>query len=314
MGLNISGLKNFQQNLEERSSGNSYFNQGKIGEETDIRILPPVASLNGMYFLERTVYWIKKKPYVSPATFGEPCPIEQELEKIKEDAQNDPDLQALIDSDLFQKRSDFLIPILLLNCDFADGGNMPSSIKVVDEKPKILQCGPQLLKAINKVATSRNFQNGTEDGFTDREKGFGLILSKKGTGLKTEYSATGWPNPNEMDEKYYTDIPDVVAETRKNIHSDEYYIGVLNNYFYGDPMPEKPKKEEDAAGPKTASRRSRTTEPAQEPAKDETPKTATRGRAANTTQSEPKEEEQPKTTARGRTGNRDLMSDLNNMK
>ena len=101
---------------------------------------------------------------------------------------------------------------------------------------KVLSCGSQLMKAINRVVTARTFQNGTEDGIMDRVKGYNIVITKTGTGLDTEYGAMGWNAPLEMDEKYYTEkaIPNVIELTEKKIKSDDHLRSVIRNYFYGE--------------------------------------------------------------------------------
>ena len=319
MALNLAGLKSFQGELESRSGGKTFFAQKNIGAETDVRILPSVPALNGMYFIEQIVYWINKKPYVSPATFGKPCPIEQELEVIKDAATKDADLKALLDSQNFSKRSVYLIPILLLDCKF-DAASNPTQVNIVDNAPKVLQCGPQLMKAINRIATSRSFQNGTDDGFTDREKGFNLILTKKGSGLDTEYTCQGWRESYEMSEELYSKIPDVHEMTMKQVMPDDYLVGVVNNYFYGDPMPAKPAVKEPTKPAESTGRgrvaeekpsRGRTVEekPSRGVAPDPEP-TEEKPRKARTATRKAEEpvEEKPKVSK-----GRNLMADLNNI-
>jgi hypothetical protein len=128
------------------------------------------------------------------------------------------------------------MPLLLLKCTF-NADYTPKTIDVVDNKPKVFICGIQMLKGINKVATSRNFQNGTENGFLDREKGFNLLLGKTGKGLDTAYSAEGWKEPTLMPENFYANIPDVQKDIKNNIKSDNYLRGVIRNYLYGEAMP-----------------------------------------------------------------------------
>jgi len=317
MGLNLSGMKAYQKDLDSRGGGNKFFTQKDVKEETDVRVLPPSPAMNGLYFVERTVYWINSKPYVSPATFGNPCIIERYIEELKEEMKVDADLKALYDSDKFKKSSDFAMALLHLDCEFGDSA-VPDSVKVVDDCVKFATIGPQLMKSMHKVALSRGFQNGTEDGFTDRVEGFGFILSKKGSGMDTEYSAMPWTTPLEMDEKYYNTGFDVVSEVKKGIYPDDYLKGVLDNYFYGDPMPTKPKVNTEDKPKKK--RPNRTAAPAEGKTEE---KAAPRRRgkapkaeeAVKPTRKKNTTEEPAKTVRKKNTGggDRDLMKDLNNM-
>jgi len=314
MGLNLKALKGIQEDLNKRGEGTSLFlYQNEIGEETDVRLLPPLPHMNGIYFIEQIVYWINGKPYTSPETFGEPCPIEAEVEAAKDSG--DHDLAELIDSDDFRKKSKFLMPILLLDCEFDDDGECTKA-NVVDGKAKILDVGPMLMKRMNKVITSRNFQNGTENGIMDREKGFNLILSKTGKKLDTKYDAIGWNTPFEMEEKFYKNYPDVIEIVKKGQMSDEYLESVIRNYLYGEEVlddkehkrhPELQKSdskndakdEKKSSRPKAAARPSRT-------AKKEEEKPAARTSTRKSTTS--KKEEAPK-----KTGRRNLLKDLGDL-
>lgn len=232
MGLNLKALKGIQDDLNSRGSG-LVVRTKALGEETDFRPSPPLPSMNGIYFIERIVFWIGNKPYISPATFGRPCPMDEELEAAK--AYNDKDLNQLIASKNFKRQSEFWVPGLFLKCLFEEDGTL-TECKVVDDKVKILSCGSSLMKAVNRVVTARTYQNGTEDGLMDRVKGFNVVLTKTGSGLDTEYSALGWNTPMEMDEKYYTEkaIPNVITLTEQKIKSDDHLRSVIRNYFYGE--------------------------------------------------------------------------------
>ena len=237
-----------------------FVKQSDLKEETDFRIAPPKANMGGLYFQECTVWWINKKhKIVSFATFGQPCVIQEEIDAAR--ALEDPELDALLDdTELLSKKTEYHIPGFILNAEFDDKG-VPVKVSVADDKCKVLQCGPMLMKAINRVVTSRNVQNGTEDGIADREKGFNMLITKTGKKLSTEYNVAPWRDSYEMPKKYYDDakIPDVVKMAKNSIDSEEYQIGVIRNYLYGEPMPEKAKKEKDEPA---ATAKSKAAEPA----------------------------------------------------
>ena len=54
MGLNVSKLKELQKGLTERASGGGdklFLQSNKIGEETNVRLLPPLPRMNGIYYV-----------------------------------------------------------------------------------------------------------------------------------------------------------------------------------------------------------------------------------------------------------------------
>lgn len=328
MALDYSALNDAQEEMTSRTSGDGLFVYGKdINKTMDVRVLPPRANLKGRYFLELITYWINGVKYISPATFGLPCPITREVDAAKES--KDKELKSLLeDRDNFQKKYEYLIPILVLDVKLNDR-NEVIDVKVKDNKAKVLSCGTQLNKRINKVACSRKYMNGTEDGFTDRVEGYNLILSKVGEKLNTEYDAEGdvqW----EMDEKYYNDYPDVYEMSEKSMEEDDYLEGVIRNYLYGEPMPVK--AEDDKKDTKPAARnesagrgaaKEQPTGRGRGTAADEETggRGASRGAASASTargaargskaEEEKPKEEQPKAAASG--GKRNLLKDLENL-
>lgn len=256
MALNIGALKEVQEDLNRRGSGMLLMAKD-ITEETDVRILPPLPGMNDVYFIEQFVWWINGKSYVSPAS---PCfggndvdVIEEEITEAKR--LNDPALNRLvINNKKCSRKSQFLLPVLLLKCTFDDQGQ-PVTVIVVDGKAKILMCGPMLMKAINKVAVSRNVVNGTPDGFTDRVKGYNFTLSKTGKELDTEYACVAWPTQWEFEEKYYIDYPNVMEYADQHLASDIHLRSVIRNYLYGEPIIEDAGEEPAPPPPPATNRR-----------------------------------------------------------
>lgn len=230
--LDLTALKQKQDDLSSRTSSNSnlFFPASKITDDTTIRILPPHQNMKGVYFVEQIGYWINKKYYISPSTFGKDCPISEEVDKAKNS--KNKDAIALLESRDFMKKSTFIVPILLIE-------QQGEKQVVVDDSYKLLQCGTMLIKAINKVVTHREYQNGTEDGICDRSQGYNIYLSKSGKGLDTEYSAQGAVKSSVMLEKYYTQLPDCVTMTQKMIKSNDYLRSIIRNYLYGEAIIEE---------------------------------------------------------------------------
>jgi len=244
MSVNINALKKLQESFEQGDG--LYVFANNIKDELDIRLLPPLKNMNEIWFLEQVGYWIEGKYYISPETFGRDCPIAEEVEKAM--AQEDEDLNELLnDKQNFAKKSRYLFPVLVLNAEFDAKGN-PVKVSVEGNKAKVMVSGQMLIKAINQIWCSRQYQNGTDDGIADRIDGYNILLSKKGKKLNTEYSAIAWREPWEMPEKYYNEkeIPDIVAMTRNEMKLNDYLRAVIRNYLYGEPMPKEGKdKDED---------------------------------------------------------------------
>ncbi len=242
MALNMAALNKIQKGMdEEAGGGNLFFPQKKIGAETSIRILPPLPILNGMYFRPAVKWWINKKPYQSLETFGEECPITAYIAEMTEKLakKENPELHALLSNKrLLKKSREFYMPILLLDDDGKPSG-----------PAKVFQCGPVVMREINKIITHRFNQNDTENGPLDRKLGKNIMLSKTGEELNTEYKAMAWPEAAVMPKEYYqTDkIPNVHEIIEKQRKSEEYLLSVIKNYFHGTPILEEDGDEDDDA-------------------------------------------------------------------
>lgn len=247
MGLDIKKLREMQKSIKKKAGqGDGLFlYSNKITEEgIDIRILPPKPSMNGVYFLEETGWWINGKFVVVDEDNDV---IEDEIEEAR--ASKDKTLIALLDKKrnnmpIVKKETRYFIPILLLNTKYDDDDELISC--TVDEA-KILVAKPTVLTEINAIVTARQFQNGTKYGVADRVKGYNITLIKEGSGLNTKYRAIGWNEQTEMDEKYYEDkeIPDVFKIHQKSLKSEEYQISVIRNYLYGEDIIEDEETQEE---------------------------------------------------------------------
>lgn len=249
MPLNVGKMRELQGQLKNSGGGSSdlFLYSSKLTEETDVRILPPTPQLEGAYFIKQINWWVNGKGYTSYESFGESCPITEEYLEAKNSG--DPDLIALLQAKknnrpVVKKEITYLVPILHLNCKWDAADNL-ESFDLFTGKARVLVAKPSLLSAINVIVTSRHFQNGTEDGITDRVQGHNLSLSKTGAGLDTVYDAQGWPTPMEMPEQYYMEdfVPDVVAILNKGRKSEAHLRSVIRNYLYGEPIVEEPKED-----------------------------------------------------------------------
>ena len=244
-GLNMAALKGLQKDIGKAagSGGDLFFYSSKIPEALDVRLLPPPDEANGIYFLEQRKWWIDGTNYLCNSTpiIGGKNVIQDEIDAARKMAAGDKDLAALLDArksngaPVLKLETSYLIPMLILDIEEDSKGDI-TAINVVDDTAKILIAKPTLMLAINAIVTARPYQNKTLHGLMDREKGYNIILGKSGTGKKTAYTAMGWNEMEEMDEKYYEEgkIPNVFELTRKSQKSDIHLQSVIRNYLYGE--------------------------------------------------------------------------------
>lgn len=244
--MDIKKLREMQKRIENKSGKGDdkmFVYSNKLSEEDNIRLLEPHPNLNGLYFVEQEVWWIKGKMYLSNSTYGEKDVIQEEVDLAK--AQKDKDLDALLSAKenkngqmvpVIKKETRYLIAILHLLVKYDDDDNM-ESCDVIDDMGKVLIAKPSLMNEINTIVTSRQIvgaTKGTEHGAADRVKGFNMVVSKKGSGLNTEYGALAWLEPMEMPAKYYEKPIDIQDMTDKMRKEDEYLRSVIRNYLYGE--------------------------------------------------------------------------------
>lgn len=238
MALDISKLANLGKSL---SSGNNMFMKPKdIGEETIVRVLPPLPALNGLFALTVERWWVNKKPYICPSTFGGTPIFQEELDEAM--SSDDPDVVAAAqDKRSITKKTEYWIPLLHLELQ-GTGRNAEYIVK--GEAPRVLTVGPQLYGKMIKLATNRRYQNDSDDGITDRVEGYNIALSREGSGLNTDYDAV-IAEQMEMPAKYYRNIPDVHAMAEKMVSSEKYLRAVIREYLYGEPIPARLQDQED---------------------------------------------------------------------
>lgn len=260
----MSKLRKTQQQLNEEGGG-IFLRTKDMGEQTIIRLLPPRANMDGVYFRKLIQWWIAKKPYISMVTFGEPDPIAEVIEEASEGLKThkDPQLHTLLsDEDNLKQAVSYYIPVLLMEALTEDG----NKLNVVG--PRILQANRTIMTEINKIVTHPEYQTDTEDGITDRVEGVNLYISKSGKGMKTEYAVMAARKATEIAAKWYGDkVPDVHTMVEKMRRSKAYLKSVIDNYLYGDPILEDEKEEDEAPAPRTAARRPSAAEVPAKPAR-----------------------------------------------
>jgi len=242
MGLNMKKLREMQKEIKTKSEGggNLFLYSSQLPEELDVRILPPKANMNGIYFIEEEGWWVNGKFILVDKNDV----IKAEVEKAKKSGVED--LIALIGKKnngipAVKRQVRYLIPILTLNTEYDEDTDEMENCEV--ESQNVLVAKPTLMREINRVVTARPFQNKTEFGIADRKQGYNIIIGKQGKGLDTQYTAMGWNEPSEIEAKWYEELPDILEIHKKSLKSEEHCRSVIRNYLYGDEIIEDSDKE-----------------------------------------------------------------------
>ena len=219
-----------------QSGGGKYFPQQAIPEngEVNIRIMPPLPSLNGYFYLHLVSYWINGTNYISPETFGLPCPIAAAIKDIEKS--DDDELHALLDDDKFSRKEEYLMSALLLDVEYKQ--RKLHSVDVLDDELKIFKCSYSVIKQLNAYVSHQQYQNGTALGVFDADEGYNFIIGKEVKGKQTSYKVMPWTKSYGIDEEWFEDVPDLVATVKKRLYQDSYLQGVVDNYFYDEDMPD----------------------------------------------------------------------------
>jgi len=252
--INIDALKEAQENMKSGSDG-LFVGQSELKPNLYIRLMPSQPNISSLGFFEEDGFWIKGKRYVSPETFGKPCPISEEVEEAL--ASGDPVLQALLNHKDFKRKKQVSFPICILN---AKNEKTYQFDGVRDNMVKILQTGPQLGSAIIKLLVNAP---GCEPEELLEQEGYIIQCTKTGEKIDTEYSAQVIVRKfNVPDELYdYDKIPDILELCRKKLKSDDYLRGVVRNYLYGEPMPVEESNNDIGSAPDAIQRESVKAEP-----------------------------------------------------
>jgi hypothetical protein len=230
------------EDQERMNSGGIFFKQQDIGknEEVDIRVLPGLDSLQGSFYLKVHSIWMNNKNYISPRTFGEPCPILDAVDREKKLGKNQEILD-LIESDLFSAREEYWMQVLVLEPKWK--GNVLKEVNVAGNKSKIFKCTYSVLKAMNGFFSHRQYQNGTDLGVFDPEKGYNCIIKKVVKENNTSYTVMMWTSPWEVPEEFleeeaFLDVYDIVAE---QVVSDEKLQEAWDEFIGKDSKKKKKK-------------------------------------------------------------------------
>jgi len=234
--VNFDKMNESSEKMASGGSGLKYLSQSKIpaNGEITIRILPHGPSLEGLYFLKVYSVWINKHNYVSPRTFGRPCPILDFIEEAEKTGSDD--IKAMI-AQMRKKggiKEEYFMNILKIDHIY-EGRKLVESV-VDGDTTRIFKCSWSVMKQINLICSHRRYQNDVPLGIFDIEKGYNIDIAKE-VGERTSYRCDADPTPMAMDPKFYEEVPDLVEVVENRIYSDEYLEGVVAHYFLEDEKP-----------------------------------------------------------------------------
>jgi len=193
---------------------------------TLFRLIPAVhENMNGVYMFNEHGYWINGSRIVSPKSFGDVCPIEEEV-KVALANDDDGSILKLIKSDNFQASATALFNVL----QFDENEN------VVDDMVKMFNCDRKtLLTSINGVLRNPDYS-----AIFDRKKGYNLRFTKtpkknRDGSKSATYAATPQPGSCKVSKKYFDkeNVPDIVELTRSKMKTEEEMLDIISNYLYG---------------------------------------------------------------------------------
>lgn len=199
-----------------------------------IRLLKPNPNQGGewMYVVTGITYWINQKPYLSPATFKEECPIEAVIEKAK--ANNSPGVHDLLnDWRNFSKEVSYYMPIVPIEASVNNDTEEIEAIKVTGPE-RVLKSTAPMFDNITDIIVNPTVQPGTDgQGVFHPTKGYAIQLLKTGKGKETKYTATltpiRIPIPEDKLEPY-----DIMGYFNKLRKPDAELEAAITTYLYGD--------------------------------------------------------------------------------
>lgn len=174
MGLNMDKIKRRQEELNKPRGGNDYdFWTPQPGRNV-IRVCPPKGDKE-TFWAECDVHYNvgpDNKMVVCLGTFGKPCPVCEAVEELESSGNKDD--KALASKMRYSHK-------VYLNVIDREGEEESDSVKV-------LGCGNSIFKEILNLICDPDYGD-----ITDIEEGYDLIITKKGKGLKTEYTVNAKP-------------------------------------------------------------------------------------------------------------------------
>lgn len=259
-GLNLGKVQEAEEDLKKRGGGGLFLRLAK-NESKEIRILDPLPNMEGLYWVEVPQWWIDGKVITSPEFIGETDYIQQVIDEYRALYAKDKKLaqfNKMLDATkgehktkVIQKTSGFWIPVLELQFETEEVDGAEELVGIYDEngdfdvekiknyvvggRPSILDAKRTLLKSITAILTT-----GRGGGnYLSADKGYNMVISRKGEGRNTVYSAV-LQDKMPMPKEFYSDKAiDVVNIAKSQIPTNDYIDAVLEAYFEGGKAPEE---------------------------------------------------------------------------
>lgn len=229
----------------------SFINLAKIlnGTEYHFRLPYPHENMGNSIFMEEIAWWIGSKKYLSPQTFGNPCPIKEEIDAAK--SQGDPNVMERINAT--EIRGKFPMPVLSRSNSFLIAG-LPLLIKfenprstvitsttVINNSAIIASCSFKLKTVMMDIINSRDaVGNGSPWGIFDPNIGFTLILKKtmdkSDKPIFTASLMTGGCKMDDEIQQYWEEknLLDIVSILKKQIMPDDQLRTAIRAYLYNE--------------------------------------------------------------------------------
>lgn len=216
-------LLNRKKKLKEKSEGGNLI---FIKADETIRVRPLPVDEDEEFGAEVTQFYLGNdiKGVFSPSTFGEPCPIMEMYEELKNGDDADKDLASKL-----KPKQKFVVPVIKYD---------DNKGKKVDEK----NSGKLLLLTAGTYQDLIDLYLDDEQGdFTDPKNGYDIKITRSGAGqFDTEYSTIPC-RPSKIPKAYNKphNIEDLI---RKEIRSYEDIEALLNQFLGVSDEPKKKKK------------------------------------------------------------------------
>ncbi|HLS53647.1 MAG TPA: hypothetical protein VK031_06720 [Tissierellaceae bacterium] len=232
--------------------------------ETDrprqIRLLKPLPNQGSEwdYAIEGLGYWINQKYYRSPASIGEECPIEDEIQKARK--LNKPSINSLLsDWRNFSRDYAFYMPIVPVkpNIDLDTGEVVSSEIAGPE---RVLKAPISLMEGIQEIVQSPSTIAGSKGwGIFHPELGYSITIKKTGSGKDTRYSAILDPSRVPVSEEHYKPY-DIVGHFKQELKPNEELRAAIRSYLYGEEYDVEDLEEGDTEPKKKQATKSKKTE------------------------------------------------------
>lgn len=210
MALDMEKIRARKEQADKSSGGSNYeFWTPKDGKNT-IRILPP-AEGKDVFWAEGFVHFNvgpDNKLVTCPTTFGKnkKCPVCESIEKLKNSKNKD-------DQTLANKmRKTQRIYMNIIDRDADDD----------EDKVQVMGCGASIFKDVLDMVCDPDWGD-----ITDFETGRDVTITKKGKGLKTEYSTLGKPKSSVASEDIEEDALNGLLADVDAIFVEKSYNDIL---------------------------------------------------------------------------------------